>query len=720
MILKNEQEYYQELIRLTKRKLELYCKAAVETAGNGTLAKIRGKLLFETELGRLCEEEFSPEEINQYRIQMQRMHEKDKMLRERAYAFMSRGQVIGLEYLYRMFGVNELERHLIGMSLAAELDPQFERVFCLLQDDYSLKMPTPDLGIRILSLDAAERLGLSQQFMERLKVLSIFFEGLDIKTDQNREKTGFLTTPLKLRKRILVFIRDITSFDEELADLVTLHTAGAKAEPPVIRRDEPQRLKRLLERTEGQRFLYISGSKGIGKKTLVKNYCRETGRMLLSVNTKRLLESPKRAEKLECLLRESRLLGRAWICFEDAELPEEPDDKCRELEDLLWLLRDYEGIPIFTSENVWQEFVETGSRQCLNYHLNDTNGAERKLLWENFLKAEEWPADLESYKIAEKYELTPGGIRRSAEEARQQMLILGKSHMTAKMLYAACQKQLVHKLGKDAVRIKSPYQWDDLILSEANKNLLRDACNQVEYQGQVYRDWGFADKVAYGRGTSMIFYGPPGTGKTMGAQVMANELNLELYKVNMAGVMSRYVGESEKKLEQIFEQGKKSQSILFFDEADVLFGKRSETKDAQDKYANASTAYLLQKVEEYPGILILATNFLQNFDNAFCRRFKFIIEFPFPEPESRKAIWENVFPIGLEKDGEIDSEWLAEEFKLSGSQIKNIALAASFLAAGEKRGLHMRHILIALKREQLKVGKQMITSDFGKYYYLME
>lgn len=217
----------------------------------------------------------------------------------------------------------------------------------------------------------------------------------------------------------------------------------------------------------------------------------------------------------------------------------------------------------------------------------------------------------------------------------------------------------------------------------------------------------------------MIFYGPPGTGKTMGAQVIANELELELYKVDMAGVMSKYVGESEKKLGNIFEQAKKSQSILFFDEADVLFGKRTDQKDSNDKYANASTAYLLQKIEEYEGIIILATNLLQNFDNAFLRRFKFIIEFPFTDRERRLEIWQKVFPDGVLKE-ELDMEYLAEEFKFSGSQIKNAAVAAAFLAAGEKTEITMRHVLVAVKREMAKTGKMLIAADFGPYYYLME
>lgn len=716
-----EEDYCQELLELTKEKIELYCKAAVSLSENGALERIRGKLLFKRELEKLLEPAFTEEEIEVYRQEMGKILEKEHEARKRAISFMEQGNMLPLEYICRRFGLGELERHLIMMAWAPELDAQFERVFCLLQDDYGLKMPTIDLCVRILTLDPKERILLQQRIVERFQVLGSFFDDFREAAlgSQNEAKASFLSLPLKLNGRILLFLRDILSMDESLKEFVTLSMPGDALQPLVIRKDQTKALKRLVENTSGRRFLYLWGEKGAGKKLLVRHFCRESGRPLLIVHTRRLLQENQAEEKIKNLIRESELKGNAWLLFADTEVPEEEEGR-NLLEELLWMLRDFSGIPIFTGREAFHGVSGTGGRSCLEFKVEQTDSGERAALWQAFLPEAEWPNGLSVSALADKYILSPGGIYRSTEEARQQKLIRGAEEITDKMLFSACQRQMVHKLGQDALRVHSPYVWEDLILPDSQKKLLRDACDQVGYQKQIYQDWGFEQKVAYGRGVSMIFYGPPGTGKTMGAQVMANELNLELYKVNMAGVMSRYVGESEKKLDQIFEQGKKSQSILFFDEADVLFGKRSETKDAQDKYANASTAYLLQKVEEYEGILILATNFLQNFDNAFCRRFKFIIEFPFPDAERRLEIWNHVFPRELRYEEEIDTGWLAEEFNFSGSQIKNIVVTASFLAAGEKTGLAMRHILTAVKREQLKVGKHMIASDFGRYYYLME
>ena len=705
-----EQEFYQELIQTAREKLKLYCSVAVDTEENGALARIRGKLLFQQELDRLTEPAFTEEEKQQYQMAMAPILEHEKALYRKAAEYLTEGILLGLPYLCRIFQLSELERQLITFCLMPELDSQFERIYCLLQDDYDRQSPSPELVFRILTLDEEERLLWKQRIVERMPVLKWIFDG-EIR----------MSEPLQLNRRILRFMMDIYSGNPGLDSYMKVVLPGS-SRPPVIRKELPAKVKNLVKSREGsgKHFLFLYGKSGIGKKELARAYSAGLGRQLLEIKAEEVLALPDMRETVEELFRESMLRGHAVLCFADVVLSEEPDEHSRRLEKLLSMLQEYPDTAVVTCKRSMPPYIRTQDMMVLQVELPDTTCEERMLLWKDALSEERWPEGLDIRTVASKYVLTPGDIRKSAEDAVQETELKGETRVSMEQLFHSCQKQLLHKLGSDAIKITSPYQWDDLILPQDQKKLLKDACDQVAYRDQIYQEWGMKRKVAYGRGTSVIFYGPPGTGKTMGAQVMANQLNLELYKVNMASVMSRYVGDSEKRLEQIFEQGKNSQSILFFDEADVLFGKRSETKDAQDKYANASTAYLLQKVEEYEGILILATNFLQNFDNAFCRRFKFIIEFPFPDQSCRKKIWDQMFPKEMHLDEQIDTEWLAEEFKFSGSQIKNIVLAASFLAAGERKGLCMKHILTALKREQLKDGKQLIASDFGKYYYLME
>lgn len=714
-----EQAFYEELMQITKQKVKLYCDMAVKTDRNGALTMLRGNLLFQRELEDLLKPDFEEEEKEQYKEQMMMLTAQEDALFQKAERLIKDGIVLGLPYLCRIFHLNELERQLVIFSLMPELDGQFERIYCLLQDDYGKKKPSPELIFRILTLDKKEQLLYQQKFLERLPVLGWLFEDLWKPGEEFCKEASFLNNPLVLDKRIALFIRDVFSMDSRLAFCMKVCLPG-EAQELVIRKELPEKVSALMDSRSEKQLLVISGNDGIGKRTLAARCCALAGKQLVLIDIEELLKSDEMPWLVRRLIRESMLKGHAWLCFTGMKIEEQPDEKSRRIEHFLKILEEYRGVPVITSEKPIPGFIKTGNYRCLQIELPETTEYERTLLWKHFLKKEDWPENMTPEMVAGKYKLTPETIRKSAEEVQIQQKLQKKESITPSMIYQACQKQLFHQLGKDAIQIHSPYTWEDLILPQKQKDLLRDACNQVDYKEQVYGKWGMEQKVAYGRGLSVIFYGPPGTGKTMGAQVMANELNMELYKINMSSVMSRYVGDSEKRLEQIFEQGKRSQSILFFDEADVLFGKRSETKDAQDKYANASTAYLLQKVEEYEGILILATNFLQNFDNAFCRRFKFMIEFPLPDAQRRKEIWDHMFPTQMQIEEEIDTNWLAEEFRLSGSQIKNIMMAASFLAAGEQKGLGMRQILMALKRELLKSGKPMVPGDFGPYYYLIE
>ncbi|MBO6301733.1 MAG: ATP-binding protein [Ruminiclostridium sp.] len=218
----------------------------------------------------------------------------------------------------------------------------------------------------------------------------------------------------------------------------------------------------------------------------------------------------------------------------------------------------------------------------------------------------------------------------------------------------------------------------------------------------------------------MIFTGPPGTGKTMAAQIIAAELGLDIYRISLANVVSKYIGETEKNLDEIFEKAKKSKVVLFFDEADVLFSKRTEVKDSNDKYSNMESAFLLQKIEEYSGIVILATNLVQNFDEAFKRRMKLMIDFPFPDAARRAEMWKRALPDKLPLDS-IDFDYLVNSFELSGSNIKNIALHSAFLAAADgSRAVTMKHIIAALRNEYSKSGKAFTRAEAGEYFYYID
>lgn len=715
----SQEEYETELGDWVRSFIELYSSYAVEVSEEGDISHIKGKLLYQKELQKLCDLEFSDIEVKEYHDKTDQMKEQMNAMHRKSAEYIKQGEMISMEYLFRMFHFSDFEWFVFCMAFVQEQDTQMSRVFCLLQDDFQRTAPSLELCIRIYTLVEAERMALQKEIWRNWEFMESFFPNL---RGADKRSGAVFEIPLLIDKRILRFVSDIGSDNDALEGIARLIMPETKEhlEPILIQQKSLNQLELLYQSMKLNHFLYLCGEKGSGKKFMMRHLCSHIKKPLLFISAKQL---PEKGEQLRAItkeiFREARLKGEAVICFADLYFEEDEPKQRAIMELLISLIFEHQQKVLFTSTQPLCGDIDTNEMIPVEFTLPQISMEEREILWKAWLKDE--VSDLIIERLADRYRLTPGMIKSAVEETKQmkQIKISENENKHLDFLYSAAQKQLVHKLGKDAIRIDGRYQMKDLILPSEQKKLLADACNLVQYHHQIYDKWGFHNKVAYGRGASMIFYGPPGTGKTMGAQAMARELRMELYKVDMAGILSKYVGESEKKLGNIFEQGTKSQSILFFDEADALFGKRSEVKDAQDKYANASTAYLLQKIEEYEGIIILATNLLQNFDAAFCRRFKFIIEFPFPDEERRKEIWENVFPTEMPRH-DIDYDYLAKEYTFSGSQIKNIAVAAAFLAAGEQDSLRMQHILQALKREMKKTGKNMIPGDFGKYYSLME
>ena len=265
--------------------------------------------------------------------------------------------------------------------------------------------------------------------------------------------------------------------------------------------------------------------------------------------------------------------------------------------------------------------------------------------------------------------------------------------------------------GKDKWRyLFLQFGWADLVLPSDTEQTLRDISAQVAHQAQVYERWGFGAKLSRGRGISALFSGPSGTGKTMAAEVLAGDLSLDLYRIDLSGVVSKYIGETEKNLRRVFDAAATGGAILFFDEADALFGKRSEVKDSHDRYANIEINYLLQRMEAYRGLAILATNMKSALDTAFLRRLRFIVRFPFPGVPERKAMWQKAFPADVPK-GTLDYDRLAR-LNITGGHIHNIALNAAFLAAGAGTPVTMPLILDAARSEFRKIERPINEADF--------
>jgi SpoVK/Ycf46/Vps4 family AAA+-type ATPase len=357
----------------------------------------------------------------------------------------------------------------------------------------------------------------------------------------------------------------------------------------------------------------------------------------------------------------------------------------------------------------------------LNFEFRVPPPPDRLLLWQEALAncAVAPVADLST--LAARFALTGGAIQNACREAVARASLCGSlcAGVTLEDLESAARSQSNQGLRRFAAKVVPFCDWNSLVLPSHALRQLRDVCAAQKYREVVYSQWGFAQRLSMGKGLNVLFCGASGTGKTMAAGILARELGLDLYKIDLSIVVSKYIGETEKQLSLIFREAQSSNAILFFDEADALFGKRSEVKDAHDRYANVEVAYLLQKMEEYEGIVMLATNLKKNIDEAFTRRMHHVVEFPFPDAEHRERIWRGIIPPDAPLANDVDFGFLARQFELAGGNIRNVALAAAFLAAEEGSAIRMEHCLVATALELQKVGKLPSRADFREHYELI-
>src|SRR6185312_5328503 len=303
------------------------------------------------------------------------------------------------------------------------------------------------------------------------------------------------------------------------------------------------------------------------------------------------------------------------------------------------------------------------------------------------------PDGFDVAQLAEAFPLPRTSVARIVSIAEAYASIRNPSdpHVTTDDLLRAGRSLSTPRLAEFAISIDPRYTWDDIVLPDAQMQQLKRLAGRLRNRARVMQEWGFAEKMSRGRGLSILFTGGPGVGKTMAAEVLAKELNLRLFQIDLPSVVSKYIGETTKNLSSIFREAELTQSLLFFDEADALFGKRAEVKDAQDRYANLEINYLLQRLEVYEGPVILSTNLQKNMDEAFLRRLQEMVEFPMPDEEQRAKIWEKHLPKSAPR-GDINFEFLARRFPLSGGNIRNALLSAAFRAAETNEPISMQHI----------------------------
>jgi SpoVK/Ycf46/Vps4 family AAA+-type ATPase len=607
-----------------------------------------------------------------------------------------------LEMLVHLFGLTPFEREILLLCLAPELDPSFERLCAYVQDDMNRRYPTPHLGLTLFG-DEDEPPAAWGSFAPEAPLRR--FHLLVLEPGQ-LPGTPLGARPLRLDERVAGYLRGVNALDDRVSQLLQ------PLEPAPLAPAHQKLVERLVRSLESADGLYrwaavnVTGRPGVGKGAVARALCDELGLRVYNLDPGLLpSHGPERQEALRLLERESVLHQFALYVPADETVVEGGETA------LDALVREL-GVFLLIGSEERQRTLQG----VLTVEVPRTDKLAQRALWHQVL------ADAPSLNgaveaVVQQFDLGPRAIARvalSAETLARRRATDGSVIVTADDLWRACREHAGWHLDELAQRVVPWGTWEDIVLPEDVFQQLQEIAGQVVNRPLVYEEWGFGSRLNRGRGLSALFSGSSGTGKTMAAEILANHLGLDLYRIDLAGMVSKYIGETEKNLRKVFDSAEQSGAILFFDEADALFGKRTEVKDSHDRYANIEVNYLLQRMEEYGGLAILATNRKSALDGAFLRRLRFLVDFPFPDTTSRLRIWQKAFPPEAEID-DLDYGLLGR-MDISGGNIKNIALNAAFLAADEKSAICMKHVMHAAQREYAKMEKLMSQSEFGSYY----
>lgn len=695
-----------------------------------TFDQFRGLVLWDEEIDRLLnadivpaanEAELSPSDAELQQLTL-RLDQLESQIQERRAESAAQGISLELANISRLFKLNSFEEHCVLICLAPEVDRKYERLFAYLQDDVTRKKPSVDLILNLLCSGVEEKIHARIAFdwqapLFKHRLLQLIDDPLDppapmiaraVKLDDRIAASllGYRSIDARLEPvaRLVVFDEGVregldTETQQKLRDVLDAHFAAAHA-------------------SNANAALHFYGPYGSGKREMAEALSNDLGLSLIVADAERMIDGALPFDEAARLLARECELQPAALAIENFDcLVSESGNRRSQLGSLLELIRSIPRLTFLLANKSWMPPGLSNELLFVSRRFLVPDARTRQQIMKSDLAGyAHLLSDDDLGLVAGKFRFTRGQIQDAVVAAHD--LAAWRSpqspEITSSDLYAACRARSTTRLGDLARKVEPHYKWKDIVLPADQLAQLKEICDQVKTRRIVYGDWGFDRKLSLGRGLNALFSGPPGTGKTMAAEVVASELGLELYRIDLSQVVSKYIGETEKNLSQIFAEAQSSNAILFFDEADALFGKRSEVKDSHDRYANIEIGYLLQEMEEYDGIAILATNLRQNMDEAFVRRLQIIVEFPFPDQEHRELIWQVTFPTEAPIDDGLDFGFLAREIKLAGGNIKNIALTAAFYAASDGGSIGMVHLEEATRREYQKLGWHWTEGDWNK------
>lgn len=597
-----------------------------------------------------------------------------------------------LRTLRTLFGLSEFESDLVLFCAAVELDSRFATLCAQAHGDPQRPFPTFSLALATLP-NAHWSALLPHAPLRRWRLI-------DIGTGGN-----LTTSPLRISERVLHYLTGLSTLDERLAALLTPvrpHAALAPSQQALVDRIAASWAQRV-----GQTRLpviQLSGADPGSKRAIAAAACKLLGLNLFALPASLVPLNPDECEAFARLWEREAALSSA-VLFLDCEALDLTDSARTAL--VVRLAERLDGTLIAGV----RERLHLLERPSVLLDVRAPTTTEQRDLWQAALAQAGVQLNGQIDLLSSQFQLSAQAIQEAAAEARTALEASAPAdaHSVAARLWEVGRTQARPRLDDLAQRIDAVAVWDDLVLPVAQQQILRDVAAHVRQRARVYEQWGFASRSSRGLGISALFAGASGTGKTMAAEVLAGELRLDLYRIDLSAVVSKYIGETEKNLRRIFDAAESGGAILLFDEADALFGKRSEVKDSHDRYANIEVSYLLQRMESYRGLAILTTNMKQALDTAFLRRIRFVVQFPFPDAAQRAEIWRRVFPAATPL-ASLDIEKLAR-LNVAGGNIRNIALNAAFLAADADQSVSMAHVLRAARAEYAKLEKTLTETE---------
>jgi hypothetical protein len=608
------------------------------------------------------------------------------------------------------FKLTRTDLDILLICLAPAFDIKYERLYGYLQDNVTLRRPAVRLVLDLLGSAGIEKYALAAHLspgavLLRHGLVSRVVEG-------SAASSHWINQALQIDETVVVYLLGEYEPHGVLRQYAALETEAPSASDVVLAADSIEQMD--LHSLRGQApILALHGIDRVRQDAAARVIAQWAECPLLIVDMKRAVAAGASAHAVvQAAVRDALLAGaavylRGWDCCLDEDLMPPPD--------LFDLLCESNTLAILSSAKEWRPVWGTHRRPVQQCPLGLPDYGRRQLLWEHFLLSGSLHASDETLRaevdmLAREFVLSSEGIRNAAAAIRDAAL---EARPTRELMLSQARAYSSPRLHATARKVTPRYGWNDLVLPEAQLEILRELVANVQLRTTVLNKWGLGKKLVSSSGVSVLFAGPPGTGKTMAAELIAGELGLDLYKIDLSAVVSKYIGETEKNLESIFSEAATANVVLLFDEADALFGKRSEVKDAHDRYANLETSYLLQRMESYEGVAILATNFRANLDEAFARRLQFAVDFPFPQLEERRRIWTTLFPDDLPRAQNLDFDLLARRYALAGGNIRNIIVSAAYLAASNGNLVTMEHLLHGVRRELQKMGRTVSSADDG-------